>query len=78
MVIKGLANVMARGKTFNLQYLKSACSSMKVKRKVTKRMTCKIGPDLIEFGDTTVGKFVDDIAQNITYNAENGSVPYIF
>ena len=45
VVIKGLANVMARGKTFNLQYLKSACSSMKVKRKVTKRMTCKIGPD---------------------------------
>ena len=78
VVIKGLANVMARGKTFNLQYLKSACSSMKVKKKSHKADDVQNWAGLIEFGDTTVGKFVDDIAQNITYNAENGSVPYIF
>ena len=78
VVIKGLANVMARGKTFDLQYLKSACSNMKVKKKSHKADDVQNWAGLIEFGDTTVGKFVDDIAQNITYNAENGSVPYIF
>ena len=82
VVIKGLANVMSRNKTFDLKYLQSSCMYMEVEKKRHMADDVQNWAGLVGVATTTVGQFVDDIYQqrNITYETTKafGGIPYIF
>lgn len=82
LVIKGLANVMARNKTFDLKYLQNKCKDMQVTKQIHIVNDVQNWAGLAGMETTTIGDFVDDIFSNINTTTatleDKGKIPYIF